>query len=47
MYQKNIMKSLKDENLILLFDGFDEIESKNKLTLIRKIMIFAKTYSKA
>ena len=34
-YQK-----IKDENLLLLFDGFDEVESKNKMTLIRKILFY-------
>ena len=43
---KEYMK-LKDENLILLLDGFDEIESKNKLTFIRRLMLFAKTYTRA
>lgn len=33
-------KKLKDENLLLLLDGFDEVESKNKMTLIRKILFF-------
>lgn len=34
-YQK-----LSDENLLLLFDGFDEVESKNKMTLVRKILFY-------
>ena len=33
-------EKLKDENLFLLLDGFDEVESKNKMTLIRKILFF-------
>ncbi len=33
-------EKLKDENLLLLLDGFDEVESKNKMTLIRKILFF-------
>lgn len=33
-------KELNDENILLLFDGFDEVESKNKMTLIRKILFY-------
>jgi hypothetical protein len=34
-YQK-----LSEENILLLFDGFDEVESKNKMTFVRKILFY-------
>ena len=39
-YIKEVYLKFNEENILLLFDGFDEVKSDNKLTLVRKIMFY-------